>query len=67
MMQGIAGLLKMIAVLVAAIFIGNWFLSELKKARVAGAPWYRPYLTVPGIMIIIALLLPVILRLLGIV
>jgi hypothetical protein len=49
----------MIAVLVAAILIGNWFLGEVKKARLARKPWYQPYLSPPGILIMLALLLPI--------
>jgi hypothetical protein len=50
----------MAAVLLAASFLGNWFLSELKKARVLQKPWYVPYLTPPGLLIIIALFVPVV-------
>ena len=53
-------LFKYAAVLIAASILGNWFLSELKKARSAGSPWYRPYLSLPGILIIIAILLPIV-------
>jgi hypothetical protein len=53
-------LLKYAAVLIAASILGNWFMAELKKARSAGAPWYRPYLSAPGILIITAVLLPVV-------
>ena len=49
-------------ILIAAFFLGNWFLSEVKKAKAAGKPWYAPYLTVPGILVLIVLLIPVILR-----
>ena len=45
---------KYIAVLVAAMIVGNSFLAELKKARALNLPWYRPYLSLPGIVIIIA-------------
>jgi hypothetical protein len=65
-MHGVFEFMKMIAILVAAIVVGNWFLSELKKAKVAGAPWYHPYLTIPGILIIIAVFSPLILRMLGV-
>ncbi|MBC8431003.1 MAG: hypothetical protein H8D96_03690 [Desulfobacterales bacterium] len=58
-MPQIEGLIKMIAVLVAAILIGNWFLAEVKKARLARKPWYQPYLSTPGILIMLALLLPI--------
>ena len=58
-MSQIEGLIKMIAVLVAAILIGNWFLAEVKKARLERKPWYQPYLSTPGILIMLALLLPI--------
>lgn len=61
-MSQIVSLLKMIAVLVAAILIGNWFLAEVKQARLERKPWYQPYLSIPGIMIfMLVLLLPVLL------
>jgi hypothetical protein len=52
--------LKYIAVLVAAMIVGNSFLAELKKARALNLPWYRPYLSLPGIVIIAALVMTVI-------
>ncbi len=58
-MPQIEGLIKIIAVLVAAILIGNWFLAEVKKARLERKPWYHPYLSTPGILIMLALLLPI--------
>ncbi|MEI6261248.1 MAG: hypothetical protein WCR46_15260 [Deltaproteobacteria bacterium] len=59
-MSALISLLKMAAILLAASFLGNWFLSELKKARVLKKPWYAPYLTPPGLLIIIALIIPVV-------
>jgi hypothetical protein len=56
----VISLLKMAAELLAASFLGNWFLSELKKARVLQKPWYVPYLTPPGLLMIIALFIPVV-------
>ena len=56
-------ILKAIPILVAALFLGNWFLSEVKKAKSARKPWYAPYLTIPGILIIITFMIPVFLRL----
>jgi len=53
-------LIKIIAPLIAAVIVGKWFLSEVKKAKYHGDPWYRPYLTAPGI-IIIALIAPILL------
>ena len=55
--------LKAIPILVAALFLGNWFLSEVKKARAARKPWWAPYVTVPGVLIVIVLMIPVFLRL----
>lgn len=66
-MQSVFEIMKMIAVLVAAIVVGNWFLSELKKAKATGAPWYQPYISIPGILIILAVLSPLILKMLGVV
>jgi hypothetical protein len=55
-------LLKIIATLVAAILVGNWFMSEVKKARFKGAPWYQPYVSIPGLLIIlVVLLVPIVL------
>ncbi len=57
--------LRMVSVLIAAIILGIWFKAELKAAQVQGAPWYKPYLSPPGIMIILAiLLLPILARVL---
>ena len=49
-------LVKYIAVLVAAMIIGNWFLSEVKKAKFKEQPWYKPYISLPGLIILIAVL-----------
>jgi len=54
-------IVRIIAPLLAAIFVGNWFMSEVKKARFKGAPWYQAYLSIPGLLIILAILIPVIL------
>ena len=59
-MSNLVALLKIIAILAATIMIGNWFLGEIKKAQVKGKPWYTAYLSIPGLLIIFALLLPII-------
>jgi hypothetical protein len=51
---------KLVAVLVAASIIGNWFLTEVRKAKLRKEPWYKPYLSVPGLIILAALSLPLI-------
>jgi hypothetical protein len=58
-METLFSFLKIIPILIAAVILGNWFLSEVKKARISGAPWYRPYFSIPGILIIIVILIPV--------
>jgi hypothetical protein len=59
-LSAVISLLKMAAVLIAASLLGNWFLSELKKARALQKPWYAPYLTLPGLLMIIALFIPIV-------
>jgi len=49
-------LFKYVAVLVAAMIIGNWFLTEVKKAKFNKQPWYKPYISVPGLVILMAVL-----------
>jgi len=53
-------IIKYAGVLIAAIIIGNWFLAEVKKAHRQQLPWYKPYLSVPGLIILIAVCLPLI-------
>jgi hypothetical protein len=50
---------KIVAILAAAGILGNWFLKEVKQAKRQGKPWYTPYFSAPGILVIIALLLPI--------
>jgi hypothetical protein len=59
-MSSIIELIKAAAVLAAAALLGNWFLSELKKARRQNLPWYTAYLSPPGLLILAALLVPLI-------
>lgn len=58
-MSTLIPVLKFIAPLIAALIIGNWFLAEIKKSRSEDKPWYRPYLSIPGLLIIFAILLPI--------
>ena len=58
-------ILKFFAVLVAAAIIGNWFLVEVKKSKIRKDPWYMPYVSLPGIIILLALMLPLILWLIN--
>lgn len=56
----VLGIIKVIALLSAAGILGNWFLSEVKKSNRRKDPWYTPYLSVPGLLILGALALPLI-------
>ncbi|GBC60372.1 hypothetical protein DENIS_1323 [Desulfonema ishimotonii] len=56
----LSGVLRMVAVMVAAIMIGNWFTSEVRKARIRQEPWYKPYLSPPGLLILIGLMTPIV-------
>ena len=61
-MKNIVFFLKIIPVLIAAILIGNWFLAELKRANATGKPWYTAYISVPGLLILLAILvIPIVL------
>lgn len=50
--------LQAAAVLAAAGILGSWFRKEVREARAAGRPWYTPYLTAPGLLVVLAVLLP---------
>ncbi|MFO7838802.1 MAG: hypothetical protein R6X08_04805 [Desulfosalsimonadaceae bacterium] len=58
-MQLLTDIVKILALLAAAAIIGNWFLREVKNAKIAGKPWYAPYLTIPGGLVLAAILLPI--------
>ena len=56
-MENIVQILKIIPLLIAAILLGNWFLAELKRANATGKPWYSAYLSIPGLLIMLAILI----------
>jgi F0F1-type ATP synthase assembly protein I len=53
--------IKFAVALAAAIIVGNWFLAEAKKYHEKKEPWFKVYFTLPGMLIIAALILPVLL------
>lgn len=55
-MENIVQILKIIPILIAAILLGNWFLAELKRANATDKPWYSAYLSIPGLLIMLAIL-----------
>ena len=64
-MQTLLALIKIAAVLAGGLLLGRMFFEEAKKAKRAGAPWYTPYGTVPGILVLVALALPLIIWIYG--
>jgi hypothetical protein len=65
-MENIVLFLKIIPVLIAAILLGNWFLAELKRANATGKPWYTAYISMPGLLILLAILIiPIVLWLMS--
>jgi hypothetical protein len=59
-MQVLVQLLKIISVLAGAVILGNWFMAELRRARSKKLPWYAPYLSPPGLIILTACILPIV-------
>jgi hypothetical protein len=65
-MEQILNLIKIIPILIAAILLGNWFLAELKHANTTGKPWYTAYISAPGLLILLAILvIPIVLWLMS--
>ena len=60
-MEMFLSVVKAVAVLIATAIIGNWFLAEIKRAKQNGTSIFRVYLSVPGLLILLILSLPVIL------
>jgi hypothetical protein len=60
--QGIVTVIKLIAVFAAATYLGRWFQAEIKKSALRREPWHKPYLSLPGIIILASMfLLPLLL------
>ncbi len=49
-------IVRLLPVLIAAVILGNWFMKELQIARAKQAPWYAPYKTLPGIIILVCII-----------
>jgi len=65
-MKDIVYIIKIIPILIAAILIGNWFLAELKRANATDKPWYAAYISIPGLLILLVILvIPVVLWLMS--
>lgn len=55
-------IIKYLPVLIAALLLGNWFMTEVKKAKIQQKPWYAPYISIPGILILLAISLPIFIK-----
>jgi len=58
-MSSVVGILKLVSILTAAMLVGNMFLKEVKKAQAERKAWYTPYASVPGVLILLCLILPI--------
>ncbi len=62
-MANILPIIQIVCALAAAAILGNWFLAEARKSKILGKPWYATYLSTPGIIILLLIvLLPLIVR-----
>ena len=56
-------IIQFLAVMIAASILGRWYLSEYRRARLAGLPLLRAYFTLPGVLILVLIFaLPIIVR-----
>lgn len=55
-------IIKYLPVLIAALLLGNWFMTEVKKAKIQQKPWYAPYISIPGILILLVISLPIFIK-----
>jgi hypothetical protein len=60
-MGSVTNTITFVVTLILAVIIGNLFLAEVKKARERKDPWYKPYFSLPGLLILAALCIPVLL------
>ena len=57
----IIDLIKAVCVIGAAVLLGSLFKDEAKKTRQQGKKLYQAYFSIPGLLILLALLIPIIL------
>ncbi len=55
-MESLTAFVKVAAVMAASVMLGRMFLAECRQARAAGRPWYRPYFSIPGLLIVALLI-----------
>ncbi|MDY0164487.1 hypothetical protein [Desulfobotulus sp.] len=57
-MEWFLELVKMGAALGSAMLLGHWFLAEVKRVKAEKQPVYKAYMTLPGLLVILAVLIP---------
>jgi hypothetical protein len=55
--QGIVTIIKLVAVFAAATYLGKWFQDEQKMSIARKEPAYKPFLSLPGLIILGSLIL----------
>jgi hypothetical protein len=55
-MEPIFFLIKIIPVMIAAILLGRWFQAEFKQTTLQKKPWYSAYISIPGLIILLIIL-----------
>ncbi|MDY6824141.1 MAG: hypothetical protein SWH68_10170 [Thermodesulfobacteriota bacterium] len=66
-MEDLIKLFQMIIALILAVMVGNRFLRHVRRVRDNREPWYKAYMTIPGMIILLALLIPIVLRIAGVI
>lgn len=61
-MQTVIQVARLAAVALAAALLGRWFLQEVRAVRAKGRPIVEAYLSVPGILILVVVLSPILIR-----
>jgi len=61
-MHTVIEIARLAAVLLAATLLGKWFLQEVRRVRAKGRPIYEAYISIPGLLILLVLLTPVLIR-----
>lgn len=57
-MEWVIQLVKMGAALGSAMLLGHWFLAEVKRVKAQKQPVYKAYMTLPGVLVMLAILVP---------
>jgi len=59
-METLVNIIGALSVLAAGAMLGKMFFTETRNAHRKNAPWYAPFMSLPGILVLIALAVPII-------